>query len=113
MPQRPARTRAAYGPSSKAGKVDQFAADAERCLTGGDAIDLRSVRLGPPIPNPDKILCLGLNYSDHAAEASMELPVGARSFSQNSSIHSSGRSMTSSFLALPRQRSIMKSSLPS
>ncbi len=26
------------------------------------------VRLGPPITNPSKIVCLGLNYRDHAAE---------------------------------------------
>jgi 2-keto-4-pentenoate hydratase/2-oxohepta-3-ene-1,7-dioic acid hydratase in catechol pathway len=33
-----------------------------------------SVRLGPPVTDPDKILCLGLNYKDHAAESSMALP---------------------------------------
>jgi 2-keto-4-pentenoate hydratase/2-oxohepta-3-ene-1,7-dioic acid hydratase in catechol pathway len=30
--------------------------------------------LGPPIPDPDKILCLGLNYREHASEAVMEVP---------------------------------------
>lgn len=28
----------------------------------------------PPIPNPGKIICVGLNYSDHAAEAGMTPP---------------------------------------
>lgn len=28
----------------------------------------------PPIPNPPKIICVGLNYRDHAAEASMAAP---------------------------------------
>jgi 2-keto-4-pentenoate hydratase/2-oxohepta-3-ene-1,7-dioic acid hydratase in catechol pathway len=28
----------------------------------------------PPIPNPPKIICVGLNYRDHAAEASMKPP---------------------------------------
>jgi 2-keto-4-pentenoate hydratase/2-oxohepta-3-ene-1,7-dioic acid hydratase in catechol pathway len=28
----------------------------------------------PPIPNPGKIICVGLNYSDHAAEAGLEPP---------------------------------------
>jgi len=28
----------------------------------------------PPIPSPAKILCVGLNYSSHAAEASFTLP---------------------------------------
>jgi 2-keto-4-pentenoate hydratase/2-oxohepta-3-ene-1,7-dioic acid hydratase in catechol pathway len=31
-------------------------------------------RLGPPIRRPSKIICVGLNYRDHAAES------GARSF---------------------------------
>jgi acylpyruvate hydrolase len=30
--------------------------------------------LGPPVPDPEKIICLGLNYVDHAGEAKMELP---------------------------------------
>lgn len=32
------------------------------------------VNLGPPIPDPDKIICLGLNYRTHAEEAGLELP---------------------------------------
>jgi acylpyruvate hydrolase len=32
------------------------------------------VTLLPPIPNPSKIACIGLNYRDHAAEVKMELP---------------------------------------
>ena len=35
---------------------------------------LRSVRLLPPVPRPGKILCLGLNYSDHAAEGGNAKP---------------------------------------
>lgn len=31
-------------------------------------------RQGPPICRPSKIICIGLNYSDHAAESGMELP---------------------------------------
>jgi 2-keto-4-pentenoate hydratase/2-oxohepta-3-ene-1,7-dioic acid hydratase in catechol pathway len=31
-------------------------------------------RLGPPIPDPDKIICLGLNYKSHAEEAGLEIP---------------------------------------
>lgn len=33
-----------------------------------------SVRLGPPIDRPSKIVCIGLNFRDHAAESGMELP---------------------------------------
>jgi 2-keto-4-pentenoate hydratase/2-oxohepta-3-ene-1,7-dioic acid hydratase in catechol pathway len=35
---------------------------------------LQSLRLGPPIPDPEKILCMGLNYRDHAEEAQLPLP---------------------------------------
>ena len=31
-------------------------------------------RLGPPIRRPSKIICIGLNYRDHAEESGMELP---------------------------------------
>ena len=33
-----------------------------------------SVRLGPPIVRPSKIVCIGLNFRDHAAESKMEPP---------------------------------------
>ena len=32
------------------------------------------VRLGPPVTDPSKIICLGLNYSDHAAEQGRTVP---------------------------------------
>ena len=32
------------------------------------------VRLLPPIPNPRKIVCLGLNYADHAKESGVPIP---------------------------------------
>jgi acylpyruvate hydrolase len=35
---------------------------------------LAEVRLGPPLPDPEKIICLGLNYRDHAAEAGLTAP---------------------------------------
>jgi len=31
-------------------------------------------RLGPPVHRPSKIICIGLNYSDHASESNMQLP---------------------------------------
>jgi 2-keto-4-pentenoate hydratase/2-oxohepta-3-ene-1,7-dioic acid hydratase in catechol pathway len=33
-----------------------------------------SVRLGPPVRRPSKIVCIGLNYRDHAAETKAETP---------------------------------------
>ena len=41
---------------------------------GEERIALDGVRLLPPVPNPQKIICLGLNYRDHAKEASREIP---------------------------------------
>ena len=32
------------------------------------------VRLGSPISRPSKIVCIGLNFRDHAAESKMEIP---------------------------------------
>jgi 2-keto-4-pentenoate hydratase/2-oxohepta-3-ene-1,7-dioic acid hydratase in catechol pathway len=46
----------------------------DRSESAQDAIPLTSVRLGPPVIDPQKILCIGLNYRDHAAESGMELP---------------------------------------
>ncbi|MCG8321503.1 MAG: fumarylacetoacetate hydrolase family protein [Cytophagales bacterium] len=31
-------------------------------------------RLGPPLKNPSKIICVGLNYAKHAEESGMEVP---------------------------------------
>ena len=39
-----------------------------------DLIPLKSVRVTAPVPKPPKILCVGLNYRDHAIESKMEVP---------------------------------------
>ncbi len=39
-----------------------------------DVFPTENARLGPPIPDPDKIICLGLNYRSHAEEAGLALP---------------------------------------
>jgi len=40
----------------------------------GPAYDLANVTLLAPVPKPPKIICVGLNYRDHALEAKMEIP---------------------------------------
>lgn len=35
---------------------------------------IETARLGSPIPDPDKIICLGLNYKNHAEEAGFKPP---------------------------------------
>lgn len=52
-----------------------FAADAVAELAGkGPQIAFESVTLLPPVPNPDKILCIGLNYMSHIKETGREKP---------------------------------------
>jgi 2,4-diketo-3-deoxy-L-fuconate hydrolase len=34
----------------------------------------RATRLGPPVRRPSKLVCIGFNYGDHAAETGSELP---------------------------------------
>lgn len=40
----------------------------------GPTIPLSSVKLMSPIPRPPKIICVGLNYRDHAIESNMAIP---------------------------------------
>lgn len=42
--------------------------------TGSISFDLNAARLLPPITHPGKIICLGLNYKDHAIESGVEPP---------------------------------------
>ncbi len=40
----------------------------------GDLLSLDSVKLLAPVPRPEKVICVGLNYADHARETGKELP---------------------------------------
>ena len=46
----------------------------ERAKGAPERIPLLSVQLLAPVPDPEKIICLGLNYSDHAEESGQEIP---------------------------------------
>jgi 2-keto-4-pentenoate hydratase/2-oxohepta-3-ene-1,7-dioic acid hydratase in catechol pathway len=50
------------------------AASRAKVASSEDLVPLTSVRLLSPLPRPGKILCIGLNYRDHAIESKMELP---------------------------------------
>ena len=60
--------------------ADLVAAGSERLLEAGQVlltgskVDLDRVELLPPLPNPPKILCVGLNYADHSTESGFEVP---------------------------------------
>jgi 2-keto-4-pentenoate hydratase/2-oxohepta-3-ene-1,7-dioic acid hydratase in catechol pathway len=40
----------------------------------GEGLPLEEVTLDVPVPDPDKIVCIGLNYRSHAAEAGLDPP---------------------------------------
>ena len=41
---------------------------------GVHVLSLDEVELGPPVPDPEKIICLGTNYPEHAAESGFDIP---------------------------------------
>lgn len=45
-------------------------------LDAGDlpALDANGARVGAPIARPGKVVCIGLNYRDHAAESGQDIP---------------------------------------
>ena len=43
-------------------------------LDGGSSLALADVELLAPVPNPGKVLAIGLNYRDHIAESGMDAP---------------------------------------
>ena len=49
-------------------------ASAARSLAGGPALEGGRIEYLPPFPTPPKIICLGLNYADHAAEGGFKPP---------------------------------------
>ena len=57
----------------------------------GASFPLSSVKLCAPIPKPTKIICVGLNYRDHAIESKMEIPTRPTIFSKyNNTVIASG-----------------------
>ena len=48
----------------------------------GALVPLADVRLLAPVPRPGKIICIGLNYRDHAAESSLPVPESPITFSK-------------------------------
>lgn len=43
-------------------------------LAKGESLSLSDVELMAPVPNPGKVLAIGLNYGDHIEESGMEAP---------------------------------------
>jgi 2-keto-4-pentenoate hydratase/2-oxohepta-3-ene-1,7-dioic acid hydratase in catechol pathway len=56
----------AQGPKALAG--------ARAALEAGEVMPAERVRLAAPVPDPEKVICIGVNYADHARESGMEPP---------------------------------------
>src|SRR2546423_2852676 len=56
------------------GRLNMLAREAERLLDKGTVEPIPDPDLGPPVPNPPKIIGVGLNYVDHAKESGMAVP---------------------------------------
>ncbi|HXE81574.1 MAG TPA: fumarylacetoacetate hydrolase family protein [Vicinamibacterales bacterium] len=48
----------------------------------GALLALEDVRLLAPVPRPGKVICIGLNYRDHAAESGLPVPESPITFSK-------------------------------
>jgi 2-keto-4-pentenoate hydratase/2-oxohepta-3-ene-1,7-dioic acid hydratase in catechol pathway len=47
---------------------------ASEALATGQPLEKGACRLLAPVPNPQKVICIGLNYADHAAESGAAVP---------------------------------------
>ena len=73
---RAAEIAAALAPQSMRGILEGGSAtmDAIAALTEWVTVPTSGARLHAPIADPGKFICIGLNYSDHAAEAGVPVP---------------------------------------
>jgi len=56
------------------------ALDAVRALADRDGREYDPADLGPAVPAPERILCLGVNYREHAIEGGREVPTWPEAF---------------------------------
>jgi 2-keto-4-pentenoate hydratase/2-oxohepta-3-ene-1,7-dioic acid hydratase in catechol pathway len=56
------------------GGLARLAEQVEERFEAGDVLPFGSQRIGAPIARPHQIICIGLNYADHAAEAGLPVP---------------------------------------
>jgi len=55
-------------------------------ITDSATIPLEKVKLEAPILKPGKIMCVGLNYRDHAVESGMDIPEYPTIFAKYSNV---------------------------
>jgi acylpyruvate hydrolase len=61
---------------------DELAELGRRAHDADARVAISAVRLLAPVPDPEKVICLGLNYRDHAAEAGQEIPAAPMWFAK-------------------------------
>ena len=67
-------------------QLEIISENAEELLRQDNVVfDISEVRLGAPVPMPSKVVCLGLNYRDHADESGQPYPELPILFSKASS----------------------------
>ncbi len=73
------------------GTADLAAVMAGKTPPAGAELDEARLQLAPCVPNPGKIICVGLNYRSHAAETGAAVPVTPVLFSKfNNALAASG-----------------------
>jgi len=68
---------------------------ADLSAAAGPPVEFELLTLMPPIPDPDKIICIGLNYRSHAEEFDLELPKAPTVFAKyRNALIADGRTVT-------------------
>jgi 2-keto-4-pentenoate hydratase/2-oxohepta-3-ene-1,7-dioic acid hydratase in catechol pathway len=78
----PASVRALLAAGPEARRAAEMAAKSPAAIR----VPAESVVLLPPVPDPQKILCIGLNYRDHALENNRAIPTEPVLFAKYSSV---------------------------
>jgi 2-keto-4-pentenoate hydratase/2-oxohepta-3-ene-1,7-dioic acid hydratase in catechol pathway len=66
----------------------------EQAALAQERVPLVEVQLSAPVPDPEKIICIGLNYRDHAEESGQEIPAAPMWFAKfANSLRGSGESI--------------------
>lgn len=70
----------AYASLGQVLAAGQRALSAIAAVTGRDGVDFGPADFGPAVPEPPRILCLGVNYSEHAIEGGRDVPTWPEAF---------------------------------
>ena len=62
--------------------ADGLRALAEQAAGATERVAIADVQLSAPVPDPEKIICIGLNYRDHAEESGQEIPAAPMWFAK-------------------------------